>query len=258
LRATLVVLAPILVGLGEPTQQHSAASADAQASEIYVIQTDGSGRRDISSSPSPDSGPVACRPRRQAHAQSRFSGPRFSPARQVLVFEDRLTNNLKPRTISSISARGRGFRVLTRCPVSAPARRPVWSHDARRIAFEQRGYVWVMSSRGRGKRRLVWGSAPVWSPVSDDLAFLDGEKLTVVRLRSGRRRTILNRAQYFAWSPDARRFAVVRGMPRKLDQLYVVGVHGRGLRRLTAESAEIFGQPAWSRDGSKLFYTVGT
>lgn len=115
-----------------------------------------------------------------------------------------------------------------------------------------------MSSRGRGKRRLVWGSAPVWSPVSDDLAFLDGEKLTVVRLRSGRRRTILNRVHYFAWSPDARRFAVVRGMPGKLDQLYVVGVHGRGLRRLTAESAEIFGQPAWSRDGSKLFYTVGT
>jgi Tol biopolymer transport system component len=212
LRATLVVLAPILVGLGEPTQQHSAASADAQASEIYIIQTDGSGRRDISSSPSPDSGPVVspdgksiafvrgaqwrgpnsvetadiwvmsldggrqvalasgphdelspswapdsrtlafedvnyedCRPdeRYCAHTSVALAGPagrrtlradsrapRFSPARQVLVFEDRLTNNLKPRTISSISARGRGFRVLTRCPVSAPARRPVWSHDA--------------------------------------------------------------------------------------------------------------------------------
>jgi Tol biopolymer transport system component len=195
----------------------------------------------------------AGRRRLVANAQA----PQFASATKAIVFEDRINPNGKPRAISRISAGGRGYRVLTRWRVSAPAWKPVWSPDGRQVAFQQGAYVWLIRSDGRNKRRLAVGNTPVWSPNGARLALIDSKENLVDLAPSGASpRVVTSHVHDFAWSPNGKQFAVVRRAAGQLDQLYVVRANGRGLRAVTREPAGVLGRPAWARDGSKIFYTA--
>jgi Tol biopolymer transport system component len=57
-----------------------------------------------------------------------------------------------------------------------------------------------------------------------------------------------------AWSPDGTRLALL-ARPAGVIDVYVIGVNGRGLRRLTHDEGDHFGDVSWSPDGRRLAFT---
>jgi Tol biopolymer transport system component len=133
------------------------------------------------------------------------------------------------------------------------------------IVASRGGSVFTFAPDGSGRARLpgIDGAGDVaWSPDGRRLALTDGEDVYVVG-RDGRdRRLVLRHALFPAWSPDGKRLAVThdRCFPRDCaevenpNEVYVVGVDGRGLRRLTFDDG-YDGEPSWSPDGRRIVYS---
>ncbi len=161
---------------------------------------------------------------------------------------------------------GRGRRRLFRCSCGAFD----WSPNGKSLLLEAfketlAGYKGAVVVRPlRGKRRVIarygedsgnHGDAEgaTWSPDGRWIAYLDTEDndakigLYVVRPNGARLHQIVRGAVLtIAWSPNGRKLAFTR----ENGQLGVVGVDGRGLRRVplqaTAHNVE------WSPDGQRL------
>ena len=102
------------------------------------------------------------------------------------------------------------------------------SSDGRKIAFIRDGDLYVMNADGSAAKRLVKGSA-----------YLDE----------------------FAWSPDGRRIAFIKGYDDPKPpyrhypgEIYGVGVDGDGLRRITRRRAANPEGLTWSPDGRWLAF----
>ena len=103
--------------------------------------------------------------------------------------------------------------------------------------------------------------SPDWSPDGTMLAFGEGwfgtDGLYVVTTDGKDRRKLADEGRDPAWHPDGGRLAFTRA-----GGLYVIGADGNGLR-LTYRPPDIMeqssvGNPTWSRDGKRLFFTAGT
>lgn len=133
-------------------------------SQVYVMNTDGSGRRKLT---------------------SRFltaTSPNWSPDGQKIAFGGN-------GDIYVMNADGSAQRRLIR--TAGYDSNPAWSPDGRKIAFrgERTGYVWdiyVMNADGTARRRLTrtgFCDSPAWSP--------DGRWIAFSRTRgSGQRGTV--------------------------------------------------------------------
>jgi TolB protein len=176
---------------------------------------------------------------------------------------------------------GSGLHRLTRNAVGDYS--PVWSPDGKRILFASSrdgdDELYVMDANGRNVRQLTRnrGRADLtgqWSPDGKWVAFASdrarpGEHEIFVMRADGtgvRRlvRTMNHRgwqdAQFSpVWSPDGRRIIFSMTVSEGNPELFVVGVDGRGLKRLTFTrgDSETFGDdtmPDWSRDGRTVVF----
>jgi Tol biopolymer transport system component len=115
---------------------------------------------------------------------------------------------------------------------------------------------------------------PAWSLDGSTIAYthyrLDREHdfrplIRLVPASGGESRTLIWDAQAAAWSPDGGRlaFASVRDRNGKrcgsdecnyAGEIYIAGVDGSGLRRLTANDGDD-AYPAWSADGSRILFS---
>ncbi len=190
------------------------------ASELWVMNADGSGQRKLASSGSapawsPDS-------RRIAYIDARYGG--------ALVI---------------VGADGSARLVIRGSNLS-----PYWSPDGRLIAFSRqvgdRTDLMLIGGDGRAPRLIRRNArARGWSP-RGEIAFT-GKYGSAVGLTStsGRHARRLLPVNPFAlvWSPDGRRLAFVDG-----KGLHVASASGRGVRDITPKGAKSVDSPAWSPD----------
>jgi Tol biopolymer transport system component len=174
---------------------------------------------------------------------------------------------------------GKGARRLTRNRVADYA--PVWSPDGKKILFgsyrDGDDELFVMDADGTDVRRLTRNTASDltarWSPDGRFIAFTSdrgrrGEhELHVMRADGTGVRRLLRTVNHpdhedfqFSptWSPDGRRILFTMTVADGNPELFVVGLDGKGLKRLTFTrgSTEELGDdtmPHWSESGRIVF-----
>jgi Tol biopolymer transport system component len=254
------------------------AGGDFLSTDVYVINADGSGQRNLTD---------------EWKRRSIDIRPIWSPDWQRIAFVPSACAAVKgtcTRTahIYVMNADGSGLHRVARAGtdralssgqrVGPRAPDPVWSPDGRKIAFgsERDGNVelYVVNPDGSDQRRLTRSpqseESLTWSP--------DGRQIAFVRSIRGRSRTykgitldgrLLRQEIYVmnadgsgprplaagsapAWSPDGRKIAF-RSARDGNGEVYIVNADGSGLRRLTRNRASD-GDPVWSPNGKKIYF----
>lgn len=150
---------------------------------------------------------------------------------------------------------------------------PAWSPDGGRIAFgSNRGggcnNLFAMNADGTGVTRLTTGTLcdnrPSWSPDGARIAFErccsdEGSDIYVVEADGTNLRQVTSGGFFISdqpsWSPDGSRIAFERysSLGGELPDIYIIGVDGTGLTRLTTDPLQDM-YPAWSPDGTRIAF----
>ncbi|MCL5046621.1 MAG: Ig-like domain-containing protein [Actinobacteria bacterium] len=178
-----------------------------------------------------------------------FNDARWSADGKQLVFQSGFLN--------VISAEGKNLKEVFRFEGPAEDNNPALDPDGSTVAFLHDGQIWSVPAQGGDPRRLTKDagrkSAPAWSPDGKFVAYLagDGEpkSLWIVREDGKEPRQLSAVATgAFAWAPGSDRIAF-----QAKKGITVVSLD-KARETLIAE--EVFGDPAWSPDGSRILVLV--
>jgi Tol biopolymer transport system component len=223
-------------------------------SDIYLIRTDGSGRKQLTTAPGND-----------------FT-PAWSPDGAQIVFR---TTRDGDDEIYVMNADGSGQTNLSRS-LDTEERGPDWSPDGRQIALaSQAGEILDIfivpvdlaeSNEGSIDWKKLTGDSlggdeyPAWSPDGTKIAFhsyRDGNWEIYVMNADGTGQTRLTNNPredtYPNWSPDSTRLIFSSATIGYTD-IYMINADGTGLVQLTSHPAPEY-DPAWSPDGSMIAFT---
>jgi TolB protein len=151
----------ILFTAAPPGQPRSASGWP--YSDVYVMNADGSGQRNLTHTPKAGESDPAWSPDGHHIAFSRLAGPPWV-VRIVVMNADGSGKHAVTQKLHKI-----GDALWTGATVG-------WSPDGRRIAFDDHDAIYVVNADGSELRRLAQNAAfQSWSP--------DGRKLIFVRLR---------------------------------------------------------------------------
>jgi len=196
--------------------------------EVYVVNADGSGQRNLTRKPGFDSDPV------------------WSPDGRKIAFVRTNSDGDGPargHELYLMNADGSGQRMLAR------GRAPAWSPDGRKIAFRSardgNGEVYVVNADGSGLQRLTRNpqsdGGPLWSPDGRKILFeRSGHGNTEIYVMnadgSGQRNLTRTptpaRDTSPAWSPDGRKIVFVSNRDDN-GEIYVMNADGSEQRKLT-------------------------
>jgi Tol biopolymer transport system component len=216
-----------------------------ESADIYVMNAEGAGMRRLTS----------------ADPYMSNDQPTWSPDGTEIAFVNRW--NARGGSIAVMRADGTQVRQLTK---SLDDCCPAWSPDGTRVVFVG-GYLglFVITADGTGLRSLFrprdgqLAAFPVWFADGKRILFRMGSKagehLYEIRADGGGLRRLGSYDASFvpALSPDGTRIAFARN-----DEIFVMGIEGAGLRRVTRcvqPSCVEDEFPAWSPDGHEIAFS---
>ncbi len=220
--------------------RHKGAMVSSIDSDVYVINADGSGERNLT-------------------GDALSGGPVWSPdGRKIALWSGGDDN----RGVCVMNADGSRRRMLTR-NLGGPV---AWSPDGRKLLLVRgvgrgRGgpaktYAYVMNADGSGLRRLTRiaqanGPLPSWSPDGRKILFVsdrDGNLEVYVMNANGSRQQNLTRDPGHdsdpTWSPDGRKIAFTTKRGGNFE-IYVMNADGSGQSNITHNRAPDR-YPVWS------------
>ena len=121
-----------------------------------------------------------------------------------------------------VRRRDGGPAVAVSMTLPGSHRRPIWSPDGARIAFQSGGTIYVVDALGGTPRPLVrpsregrWVAYPTWSPDGKQIAYAENWAVYAQPADGGTPRLLTAQpaAHTLAWSPDGRWVAFVSGNP---------------------------------------------
>jgi Tol biopolymer transport system component len=178
--------------------------------DIYVMNSDGSGSRQLTSTSADDANPTwspdgrsiafdrgasgrlyvmkadGTGVRRITHDMADETDPAWSPRGDWIAYV-RKTPGTDAREIWLVRPDGSGRRRLT--SLGATSESPAWSPDGRRVAFSSTGgglkyQIYSVDIDGKGIRKLTRSSAdafePAWSPDGKTIAFARGGSIVTI------------------------------------------------------------------------------
>jgi Tol biopolymer transport system component len=205
--------------------------------DIFVVNTDGSQRRQLT------------------HNSIDDRGPAWSPNRRRIAF-------VRRGAIWLMAADG------TKQDRLVPGGQPSWAPNGLRLAFSQAGAIYMIGASGGSATRLVAGGSPAWSPSGTEIAFVRGPRLLVLDLRTGTEHALVDisstcpgttyEASLYGpdWAPDGRRlvYAVACDDGRFVSMSpEVVGADGGGRTALPLGELQS-SRLAWSPDGTRVVF----
>lgn len=201
-----------------------------ERSKIFIINADGSGRRQLFDRPMGE------------------SSPSWSPdGRQILY---------TLRFIFLASVDGQKDETLLMDPKGDLLQAPAWSPDGQEIAFvafpDTGNEIRIMNNDGSNIRTLTHGYQPAWSPDGQKIVFysLVGEQNDIFVINvdgSGLQQMTNDPANDFSpdWSPDGKYIVFVSDRDNNAE-IYVMRADGSNQVRLTISPMED-GFPAWRK-----------
>ncbi len=242
LMATGGCTSPARPRVAQHQQNRAGVIAFSERGDIYVIDTDGTGRRDLI----PDS------------VSSFDTFPSWSPDGSQIIFTG---ERLSGTALYVMRADGGDIR---RVPTDdlVPGN-PAFSPDGRTIAFNGDGRLYVMRPDGSRISRLSvnYAGSAAWSPDGTRIVYEGpgvpgphGADAWIIRADgTGRGRRLGPDMHEPSWSPDGRTIAFSRRLKGGFD-LFVIRPDGSGLVRLTRASFPYPLASTWSPDGTKIAF----
>ncbi|MEV4514260.1 hypothetical protein AB0K00_35535 [Dactylosporangium sp. NPDC049525] len=237
------------VGGGELVFQAEAAAGDLTQNDLYVIRSDGSHLRRLTTTPD----------------RHEF-GPAWNATGTRIAFW-RTPAPFGPGAVWTMRADGTDQRQLTH---GVDARDPVWDPTGTRIAFTLVGpdgfHLATMRAADGGDLRVLTSGPdldfePAWSPDGTRLAFTRGSQqgdagdVYLLDLGTGAVRQVTASPDYdhqVAWSPDGRRLVFERDVPTA-SSVWTVDPDGTHLRQVTSGPYFDTG-PTFSPDGRRIAF----
>jgi Tol biopolymer transport system component len=208
--------------------------------DIYVMDADGTGLRDLTTSPA------------DVTSGSSERIPNWSPDGTKIAYqgEDGLY-------VVNADGSGQASKIANGGWAS-------WSPDGTRIAFAGNDGVFVMNSDRTGLTQLTSGPAddfPAWSPDGTKIAFVrsPGSQATIYIMNADGTdqmkvaEVVQTGGSAPVWSPDGSKLAF-DGLQNGSWDIYVVNADGTGFKDLTADPKSDENSPVWSPDGTKIAF----
>jgi Tol biopolymer transport system component len=225
----------------------AAKIAAVNGGDIYAINADGSGSRNLTNTPGVGE-----------------HQPEWSPDGSKMVYH-------RGADIYVMNSNGSGQRNLTRSTTFES--QPSWSPDGRRIVYisNRRGNtaVHVMNADGSGKRSLTdgasnWESSAVWSPDGRQIAFTASRggstDVYVINSDGSGLKNASNHPAgnaYPFWSPNSTKIVFSTNRKGK-PEIYVMGRYGGSKTNLTQTPTAEDIPHGWSPGGARILYQIST
>jgi Tol biopolymer transport system component len=198
--------------------------------EIYVMNADGSGQRNLT----------------HTRLWNEWY-PAWSPDGTMIALQSDRRDELD---IVVMNADGSGQKVLAQNGLEVG--HPTWSPNGKQIAFVGTGLtIYVINLNGSGRRRLtdntkVEGEDPAWSPVAYRIAFTcvtdllthhPVDAICTINPDGSALHRLTQRAENPAWAPDGTKMVFTRTVNGN-PGIYVMKADGSGQKRIAKESAD--------------------